>query len=144
MSSTAYSAEIIPNPVLRRLVVVSGVCLCIAGLLAILTLPLHPWARLGVALGWIVLAVVELRQLRRAWRNCRRFRFHAGGEIQLLGSDGHWRAGCLVSGGVLLGKVGWMRLRDPAGLTFGELIAGDPRSSHDWRRLQVIWRHVGA
>ena len=144
MSSTAYSAEITPDPALRSLVLCSGILLCIAGILAILTLPVNPWARLGLAAGWTVVSCVELRRLPRAWRSCRRLRFNASGEIQLLCADGQWRAGSLVSGGILLRKTGWIRLRDHTGSIFGELLAGNPRTSHDWRRLQVIWRHVGA
>ena len=144
MSLTEYSAEITPDPVLRRIVFCSGAILCIAGILAILTLPLNPWGRLGVSIGWTSASIVELRQLRCAWGDCCRLRFNSSGAIQVLGTDGQWRAGSLVSGGVLLRKIGWIRLRDHTGSVFGELLAGDPRTSRDWRRLQVIWRHVGA
>jgi len=90
------------------------------------------------------MSVLELRKLSRAWLACQRLRFHSTGEIQVLDATGRWRAGRRVSGGVMLRKIGWIRLRNHAGLTFGELLTGDPRTSHDWRRLQVIWRHVGA
>jgi len=49
---------------------------------------------------------------------------------------------------VLLRKVGWIRLSFelPTGrkLILGELLRGDGRRGEDWRRLQVIWRHIGA
>jgi len=144
VSSTAYSAEISPDPVLRRIVLWSGVLLGIAGVLAVLILPVSLWVRLALAAGWAGASFLELRQLLRAWRKCCRVRIDSTGEIQLLDDSGRWRGGGLVSGGVLLRKIGWIRLRNHAGAPFGELLAGDSRMSPDWRRLQVIWRHIGA
>jgi hypothetical protein len=129
---------------LRRIVRVSGALLGLAGIPPILTLPVNLWLRLALASGWAAVSFLELRRLSRAWRLYRRLRIDSGGAIALLDVTGRWRSGSLVSGGILLRKIGWIRLRDHTGKTFGELLVGDSRASSDWRRLQVIWRHIGA
>ena len=144
MSSTAYFAEITPEPALRRIVLWSGVTLVVVACVIILSLPLAPWLRLAACGLWTALAGRELRHLQRAWRACRRLRFSADGGIELLEADGQWHAASLEAGSVLLQKAGWVRLRNRHGDRYGELFCGDPRRSPDWRRLQVIWRHVGA
>ena len=144
MSSTAYFAEFKPDPHLRRLVAASGVLLGIAGVLVILLLPTDLWMRLAACVIWVVTSVREHRQLQRGWADCRALRFTANGELMVLGADQTWRAARQETGSVLLRKLGWIRLRDHRGVVFGELLSGDDRASPDWRRLQVIWRHVGA
>lgn len=144
MSSTAYSAELKPDPRLRRLVAGSGLLLGVAGILVILQLPTDLWMRLAACIVWAGTSAREHRQLQRGWADCRALRFTANGELRVLGTDRIWRAARRESGSVLLRKFGWIRLRDHRGLVFGELLSGDDRESPDWRRLQVIWRHVGA
>ena len=144
MSSTAYFAEFKPDPHLRRLVAASGVLLGIAGVLVILLLPTDLWMRLAACVVWVVTSAREHRQLQRGWADCRALRFTANGELMVLGADQTWRAARQETGSVLLRKLGWIRLRDHRGVVFGELLSGDDRASPDWRRLQVIWRHVGA
>lgn len=144
MSSTAYFAEFKPDPHLRRLVAASGVLLGIAGVLVILLLPTDLWMRLAACVIWVVTSAREHRQLQRGWADCRALRFTANGELTVLGADQTWRAARQETGSVLLRKLGWIRLRDHRGVVFGELLSGDDRASPDWRRLQVIWRHVGA
>lgn len=144
MSSTAYFAEFKPDPHLRRLVAASGVLLGIAGVLVILLLPTDLWMRLAACVIWVLTSAREHRQLQRGWADCRALRFTANGELTVLGADQTWRAARRETGSVLLRKLGWIRLRDHRGVVFGELLSGDDRASPDWRRLQVIWRHVGA
>lgn len=115
-----------------------------AACLVIMSLPFGTWLKLAGCGLWALMAGRELRQLRRAWRACLRLRVWPGGEVELLEADGQWYAASLESGSVLLQKTGWFRLRDRHGGRHGELLRGDPRSSPDWRRLQVIWQHVGA
>ncbi len=144
MSSTVYSAELKPDPRLRRLVAWTGVLLGAVGVPVILLLPLDLWVRWLACGLWVGSSVWEIRQLRRGWADCRAIRFSADGAIVLLGADGTWRPASRKSGGVLLGKVLWLRLQSSHGRVFGELLLGDARQSPDWRRLQVIWRHIGA
>ena len=144
MSSTAYSAELQPDSRLRRLVACSGLLLCLAGAVVILLLPTDLWMRLATCALWAATCAREQREFRRGWADCRKLRFTADGHVAILGADQVWRPAQRESGSVLLGRGGWIRLRDHRGAVFGELLTGDGRASPDWRRLQVIWRHVGA
>lgn len=148
MSSTAFSAEIRPDPFLRRIVLASGTGLTLLGSFLILVLPVHPVLWLAGSIAWLVLAAFELRGLRRAWRICHVIRFHADGSVVVLSPGQDWRPARLLPGGILLRRAGWIRLLlvSPGGKkrVLGELIRGDSRRSADWRRLQVIWRHIGA
>ena len=144
MSSTEYSAEIKPDPRLRRLVAGSGALLGLVGILVILGLPAEWWIRLALSAAWLAASVREQRVLQRGWAACVALRFSASGEISLLEPDREWHPASLANGGILLRKLGWIRLKDRQGTVFSELLRGDDRASPDWRRLQVIWRHVGA
>ena len=144
MLSTEYSAEILPDPDLRRVVLVSGVLLALVGNLLIVFLPLGTTVRVfGVAL-WSLSTLRELIFLRRAWAGCIALKFVANGEVEILGRDLEWRPAQLVSGSILLRSAGWLRVKTAAGYVFSELVRADTQQRRDWRHLQVIWRHVGA
>ena len=144
MSSTAYSAEITPEPALRRCVCWSGAILGIVACLVILSLPAALWLRLAACGLWVAMTSRELWRLQLAWTTCRRLRFTADGAVEILEANGTWYPACLDGGSVLLRRAGWIRLRNRHGARFGELLRGHARRGADWRRLQVIWRHVGA
>jgi len=61
-----------------------------------------------------------------------------------LDADGNWHPARLLPGSMLLRRVGWIRWDDGCGRQYAELLRGRSRESDDWRRLQVIWRHIGA
>ena len=144
MPSNAYSAGFRPDPSLRRIVLGSGVVSGIAGVVVIATLP-FPAAFLGAGVVfWSALMFMRLRHLWRSWSVCRRLRIRAGGEIAVCGPDGTWRDAALLPGGVLLRHWAWLRYRTSSGRIAVELLRGCCRESRDWRRLQVIWRHIGA
>ena len=131
MPSTAYSAELRPDPVLRRFVLGTGAVLGLLGCIAVLTLPWPPLWRAIAAVTWAGSVSWELARLRLAWRDCMAFRLGGDGSAAALGRDGHWRPATLLADGVLVRRWGWIRLRSASGRVYAE-------------RLQVIWRHVGA
>ena len=148
MSSTAYFAEIRPDPGLRRIVLASGAVLAVAGVPLIQVLPAAPEIRALATFMWLALAARELSRARLAWNSCHAMRFFADGTV-VVGIPGQiWQPAALLSGGVLLRNLGWIRLLVtlPTGqkLVLGEFLRGNGRESDDWRRLQVIWRHIGA
>ena len=144
MSSNAYFAELRPDPALRRLVLCSGAFLAVVGLAVIATLEL-PVALLLCGAGvWLVVMAAQIRALRHGWHRCRALRLHADGTLAVLGADGAWRPGRLESDGVVLRRWAWIRLRAGSGPAFAEPLRGSCRDSRNWRRLQVIWRHIGA
>ena len=144
MSSNAYWACLTPDPRLRILVLTSGCCLIAAGLVVILTLPLDAAVRAAACLFWSVSGYRELRALRRGYRACSAIRLAPGGELTVCSRDGEWLPGTLLAGSVVLRNLAWLRLRTAAGARTLECLRGDARKSEDWRRLQVIWRHIGA
>ena len=144
MPSTAYSAELRPDRPLRRFVLWSGAVLGGLGLIAVFSLPLPVAWRAVTATAWTAAFALELARMHRAWQDCFAVRLRADGSASALGRDGRWQPVTLLADGVLLRRWGWIRFRTAPGRVFAEPVRGACRDSHDWRRLQVIWRHVGA
>jgi hypothetical protein len=144
VSSNTYSATLNPDPWLRIVVLTSGRLLIAAGLVIILTLELAPLLRAIGSLVWVGNGCLELRQLQQGFDACRGIRIDSNGEIAILNIDQEWQPATLQTGSLLLRKLGWLRLRSASGQNILELVRGDARQSQNWRRLQVIWRHIGA
>ncbi len=143
MSSNVFSAELRGDTRLRRLVQVAAAASAITGVLLLAGLPYHPSLKLLAGAAWIVLCVVEFYRMTRAWARFRAFRIGPGGDVRVLDNDACWRPARLLSGSVLLRRYGWIRLQGPDGMRYAEPLSGHCRKSAAWRRLQVIWRHVG-
>ena len=143
-SSTAFSATIRPDPGLLRIVSLSGLGLLCIGLLVIAAMHLPVAARLGLAAAWLAVTGREIGVLSRAWRRIDAITVDAGGEFRLVHRDGRREAARLLPGSILLSDFGWLRIAVDGRAAFAVPIRGDGRQSHDWRRLQVIWRHLGA
>ncbi len=144
MSSISYSAHLKPDPWLRIIVLTAGRLTFAAGMVLILTIDIAALLRGFAALLWLGCAKFELTRLQRGFSSCTAIRVHFDGRIEVRNPDGQWCSGVLMGGSLLLRKFAWLRLRPAAGPPVSELIAGNIREDHDWRRLQVIWRHVGA
>ena len=144
MSSRIYSAYLIPDPGLRRVVLASGWLLTAIGFMLIFWLELNILVRMLAASMWGALSYFELRHLRRGFNRFVAIRVFPGAVILLQNIDQEWISAELLTGSLLLRKFGWLRLRSADGYRFAELLRGDARESHQWRRLQVIWRHIGA
>ena len=129
---------------MRRLLVWSGAVLGMVGVGLIVTLPVQGPLRGLLALVWSASVLREILFLRHAWARCRRIRVAADGGVSLLDDDDEWRPAELLTGGILLRRIGWIRLRAAGEPAFGELLRGSRRDDRDWRRLHVIWRHIGA
>ncbi len=143
-SSIAYSAEIRPEPNGRRLVIACALLLALAACVILVSLPLPGWIRVLLCVAWTGMAARELRRLQVAWHACRRLRFSGDGQIEVLTADAGWVTARLLPGSLLLQNAGWMHLQTSHAGRFGELLFRPPGAAADWRRLQVIWRHVGA
>ncbi len=144
MSSSSYSATLTPDPWLRIAVLISGQLLVAAGLGLILTLDMNAGLRLVMSLVWVVAGRFELGRLQQGFDACTAIRVFQDGSISLLNEHREWTPATLQTGSVLLQGQGWLRLRTENGQYFHELVCGDARQSQNWRRLQVIWRHIGA
>ena len=144
MSSNRYSSTLKPDPWLRILVLSSGRLLIAAGLVLILILDIAAGLRALAGVLWIVAGRHELRVLQRGFDALLAIRLYSDGSVAVLNNHKEWQPGECESGCIVLQKLVWLRLRTADGARFTELLCGDARRDHDWRRLQVIWRHIGA
>jgi hypothetical protein len=126
------------------MVVISGRVMYAIGLVLILILPLQPALRGAGGLVWAILGYWEIRRLERDFRQCVEIRIHSSGDVEIADDNADWSPAILLPGSLVLRKLGWLRLRTVDGRTIVEPVRGDTRRGQDWRRLQVIWRHVGA
>jgi hypothetical protein len=142
-ASTSYFAEIRPDPRLRRLVLLTG-GLSFMGGLALLPLVAVSGPLKGLlAISWVALCGFEGRALWRGYAGCRALRIAAGGHVERQAPDGSWQAARLCAGSVVLARVAWLRIAGPGERPFAELVGARSHPSEEWRRLQVIWRHIG-
>ena len=121
-----------------------GVALAAAGILLIATLPVAPWLRAAAAAGWLLYARRDLAGLLRGYGRYRRVAIDQDRRLRLLDTDGSWLDARALPGSVVLRRCAWLRIRDHTGLVYAEPLTGSCRGNPEWRRLQVIWRHVGA
>jgi hypothetical protein len=121
----------------------AGIGLHALGVALILATPLHPAAKMLGSSGYLLLSLWEFLRLSRGFARCCRLRVTEGGGLSLLDPDGNWQAARLLPGSVVLRKVAWIRCKTEQGHHCAELIRGNCRESKDWRRLHVIWRHIG-
>ena len=142
--STEYFAELRPDPVLCRVVAWSAAVLALLGLVACGFLALPAGGRAAAGLAWCGVAAFELQRLRRSTRDCTAFRVMADGTAAVRTNAGNWQSASLTAGSVLLRRCGWLRLRTASGRVVLQPVRGGARNNREWRRLQVIWRAVGA
>ena len=133
-----------PDARLRRLVLASGGVLCLAGLGFVPMLPISVPLKLVLAAAWFVLCSVEWHAFRRGYARSGCLRITAGGSVERQSLDGTWQPAALAAGSVVLPRAAWLRIKPPGMRPYAELVTGDCRRSEEWRRLQVIWRHIGA
>lgn len=142
MSSTTYSTELRPDRFLRRVVTISGLLATALGLAILLVLPVPLWWRGAAAAVWTGVNVRELSHIYRGHKRCRRIRIGHNGDISVLSEQGTWSAANLVAGSVVLSRWAWLRFEFADGHRCAELLRGRAPENEQWRRLQVIWRHL--
>jgi hypothetical protein len=109
-----------------------------------LTLDLAAVIRAAACLVWVVAGRHELMGIERGFESLNAVRLSSGGEIAVLNNDQQWLPVTLQTGSVVLRNLAWLRLQAANGDTFVELLRGNARQSQEWRRFQVICRHIGA
>lgn len=143
MSSSKFSTELTPDPRLRRVVIIAALTTLLLGLTTILTSSTNPLLRVVAAACWLAFSCRELLVISAAYKHCRRIRVSSGGAVEIVGQEGSWRAATLQSGSVVLSELAWLRIETDDGRKVVELLRGNCRKNKEWRRLQVIWRHLG-
>lgn len=144
MSSHTYSTELQPDPRLRRIVLVYGIIATAIGLVLLVTLPIAPSWRALAAVAWLLVNVRNLLVIANGYKCYQRIRIEHNGSVTLQAADGCWFPATLIPGSVVLSRVAWLRFRAEDGRKFAELVCEKNARNKGWRRLQVIWRHVGA
>jgi hypothetical protein len=114
------------------------------GLLALMLMPVDIIWRVASSTPWLFFCGHELRVIRTAYLRYTSIRIDANGGVRLETCDGEFEVADLLSGSVLLDHYAWLRFKTQKGAVFGELLRGNSRENQQWRRLQVIWRHIGA
>ena len=143
MSSSTYSATIAADDSLRRLVMLLGLACSLLGALMIVWLPIAPMSRTLGMIAWFFWSGRELLTYWRVYRRWSGIRVAADGTIDVQG-DGRHVAARVLPGSLVLAQVAWLRMRADNGDQWGELMAGNHRESDEWRRFQVIFRHLNA
>ena len=122
----------------------TGIAAVIGGIIAVVSLPFAAgWRALGAAL-WALACCYELRARARAHRDCRLLRIEQDGNILVTMTDGCCVPATLRAGSVVLASFAWLRFTAENGRRHVELFRRESPGNKDWRRLQVIWRHLGA
>jgi hypothetical protein len=143
LSSREFSSELIPEATLYRLLLTTGAASMALGLTIILYLPVDPWVCAAGAAAW---CYTTGREIAVIWFSHKRFsglRIFADGSAELRTTDGRRLAATIARGSLVLPQWAWLILRLADGRAYLALLRGDARQSKQWRRLQVIWRHLG-
>ncbi len=144
MSSITYLAELAPDPQSRRIVLGSGFVLLAGGIAAAMLLPLGLAGKLSVVVVWCLAGGRELLHIASGNKACCQLRLDASGDLTICSADGQSRVATLAPGSVVTSRVAWIRFTTADGRRHAELLRSKTAENHDWRRLQVIWRHLGA
>ena len=143
-SSVAYSTRISVDTRLRRIVLGSGLGLLAAGVVVLACLPLAPPVIAAASGLWTAWVGRELAVLWRVYGRTPGYRLWADGAIDVLAGGGSGLSGRVAPGSLVTRRWAWLRIAASDGRCWGELVAGNGRESQQWRRFQVIFRHLSA
>jgi hypothetical protein len=144
VSSTPYFTDLEPDAVSRRIVIATGAGALLCGALAIATVPMDAtWKLLGIA-AWGITGCRDLWLIATGYKRCARIRMSHEGGVQAWSPAGRCAAATLCAGSVVTAGFAWLRIEFEEGRRLGLLLRRTTSENHDWRRLQVIWRHLGA
>jgi hypothetical protein len=128
---------------LRRVVLSSGLAASGIGILVIATLDIGIFWRCLAVPAWIGWSAREMRVIADGYKRFGRIRVDFEGNLELLVGAVDWVPARLLSGSVVLEKYAWLFIKPRNGCRYAELVRGDSLENQAWRRLQVIWRHLG-
>ncbi len=143
MSSALLETRLVPDPKLRRLALISGCFLLIAGLALVLHFPMAPAWRGLIIVAWVADVLREMIRMTAGAARVRLLRLDESGHIVAERPDGGTECLTLLTGSLVLRRFAWLRLRFPDNRQYAELICGDPAKDLEWQRLQLIWQQSG-
>ena len=118
--------------------------LLVTGVIALAVLPLARWIIVSGSGLWIFWVGRELASLRRVYGRFTGYRVWPDGEIEVLADTGAGLNARVAPGTLVTRYWAWLRVDAGDGRCWGELVAGNARESQQWRRFQVIFRHLNA
>jgi len=122
----------------------TGIAAAVGGIVAIAGLPFAwGWRTLGAAI-WVVASVMELSSVAKGHSCCQSLRIEQDGNMQIRMINGCCMPATLSAGSAVLNSFAWLRFTAENGRRHVELFRRESPGNKDWRRLQVIWRHLGA
>jgi hypothetical protein len=143
-SFAPYTVRLRADRSQRRLVIGSGAVFFVTGLVILAALPVAvPW-KCALALGFSALSLAELAIFVRAYRECAWLTLHADGSVEIEAADGRRREARLLPGSVVLRQWAWLRMKSPAAPAWAEPLTPGAQDREQWRRFQVICRHLTA
>ena len=113
----------------------------LVGGIVILDLPISVASRSVTVAGWFFWTAGELLTYWRVYGRWLAYSLSADGEVRAFGRRENCTAK-VMPGSIVLAEVAWLRLQAENGDKWGELVAGKHRESEEWRRFQVIFRHL--
>ena len=129
---------------MRQIVVAAAWAAMSLGLITIISLPIDGLLRAAGSSVWLTAMGRELIVISSAHKRFGRIRIHSDGQVELHDNDGHWQAATIGNGSIVLPKLAWLRIKPASGGRYNVLLRRNSLQSEQWRRLQVIWRHLGA
>lgn len=129
---------------MRRAVIGAGLAAAAGGLVVIAGLPFGVHWRGLLMLAWALLLGRDLWRIAAGFSHCARIRVEPGGTLLVYDADECCSLATLQPGSIVLGRAAWLRFQDSDGRRHVELLRRKTVQNKDWRRLQVIWRHLGA
>jgi hypothetical protein len=132
---------------MRRVLAASALLAYLLGIVTICSLPVDGRLMALGALVWSLQGGIQWRLISSAHKRYRSVRIHSDGTAQLLDNSGEWHSATLCKECIVLSTFAWLKLKPAQGGTYCELMRGgargNSRENQQWRRLQVIWRHLG-
>ena len=149
MLSSTYSTTIIPDARARCfLYFVSAAC-ALAGVVAITLWPWSPGVRAAGSLLWLAYWSTSFTYHLRAVAGIRTYVVSEDGAVRVISAGGRSKMAYLRAGTTVGGGSAWLRFECPGHRPWSELVIGPAGAdkqlkNKDWRRLQVICRHLPA
>ena len=132
---------------MRRVLAASALLAYLLGIVTICSLPIDGRLEALGAAVWSLQAGIQWHLISSAHKRFQRVRIHCDGAAELLDKSGVWHAAIICNECIVLPTFAWLKLKPAQGGTYCELLRGSARGislqNQQWRRLQVIWRHLG-
>lgn len=116
----------------------------VTGIAVILWMPVLLWQTLALQVTWCLFSASELYRTWRCYKSASAYLVYADGTVDILAYDGSRKSGVYASGSIAGRRIAWLRVRRADGRMVSEFIARKTQESEEWRRFQVICRHVPA